>query len=514
MKKAAKQIFWNALLLTAASLLIRTVSVGFGVYVSGVAGAEAMGLFSLASGVYTFALTLATSSVQFGVTRCLSELLGKGRRDRVGAQMRAATLYALAFGTLAAALLFSFSAPLGTYWLKDARTVRPLRLFAVSLPFVAVSSVWNGYFTAVRRPYKNALLQTGEQLIKILFCVRLLTAFAGNGVEALCCALVAGGALAELSSFAVGLLLYLIDRRRHFSSKKAENKGAEGRRLLATTLPMALTSYARSGLSTLQQILIPEGLRKYGTSHSAALSEYGCLHGMALPVVLYPAALISSFSGLLIPTLTEADAAEQGLRVRYVIARVWSLSLAFSIGVAGIAICFSGELGALLFPNTNAGLYVRLLAPLIPIMYVDTATDAMMKGLGEQVFCMNVNLADSLISLLLVVLLIPRFGIGGYLFATYFSELFNTVLSVWRLLRIKEIAVQLFKWVYKPLASIIGATVLIKLIFQGAPVTCGGALAALCVLTLSFYLLLLRLTGALDGEDVRWMASLFSRKNR
>ena len=29
MKKQAKQIFWNALLLTAASLLIRTVSVSF-----------------------------------------------------------------------------------------------------------------------------------------------------------------------------------------------------------------------------------------------------------------------------------------------------------------------------------------------------------------------------------------------------------------------------------------------------------------------------------------------------
>lgn len=513
MKKTAKQIFWNALLLTAASLFCRTVSVGFGVYVSGVAGAEAMGLFSLTSGVYAFALTLATSGVQFGVTRCISEQIGRGQNDRVRAEMRAATLYALFFGMLAALGLLTLARPIGLGWLKDARTVKPLRLFAVSLPAIALSSVWNGYFTAVRRPYKNAFLQCGEQMIKIFFCTQLLTLFSKGGVESLCCALVAGGTLAEVGSFLVGLLLFLADRRKNFPRRAAEHFTGAGRRLLAITLPMALTSYARSGLMTLQQILIPEGLRKYGASHATALSEYGCLHGMALPVVLYPAALITAFSGLLIPTLTEADAADQPLRVRYVIARVWSLSLAFSIGVAGIAICFSGELGAILFPNTNAGYYIRLLAPLIPIMYIDTATDAMMKGLGEQVFCMNVNLADALISLLLVILLIPRYGIGGYLFATYFSELFNTTLSVWRLLRIKGIAVRLFKWVYKPLLSVVGATLMIRVIAGSVPVTGGGILALLCLLTLALYLLLLRLTGSLDGEDVRWITSLFS-KNR
>ena len=51
MKKHARQIFWNAMLLTAATLLMRTVGVSFQVYVSNRAGAEAMGLFSLMSGV-------------------------------------------------------------------------------------------------------------------------------------------------------------------------------------------------------------------------------------------------------------------------------------------------------------------------------------------------------------------------------------------------------------------------------------------------------------------------------
>jgi hypothetical protein len=66
---------------------------------------------------------------------------------------------------------------------------------------------------------------------------------------------------------------------------------------------------------------------------------------MAMPVILYPAALIAAFSGLLVPELTEAEALSHRHHISYMISRVWSLSLLFSIGVAGILICFSAEIG-------------------------------------------------------------------------------------------------------------------------------------------------------------------------
>ena len=107
MKTHARQIFWNAMLLTAASLAMRTVGVSFQVYLSNRAGAEAMGLFSLLSGVYGFALTLATSGIHLGVTRLTVEAMSHADRDRrrVGTVMRRATLYAVGFGCAASVLL-------------------------------------------------------------------------------------------------------------------------------------------------------------------------------------------------------------------------------------------------------------------------------------------------------------------------------------------------------------------------------------------------------------------------
>ena len=54
----------NALVLVAASLLMRSVSLGFNAYVSGKIGAEGMGLFSLIMSVYGFAVTFAKAFSQ------------------------------------------------------------------------------------------------------------------------------------------------------------------------------------------------------------------------------------------------------------------------------------------------------------------------------------------------------------------------------------------------------------------------------------------------------------------
>ena len=511
MRPRAKKLFWNAMLLTLASLLMRTVGVSFGVVVSGRVGAEAMGLFSLLSGVYGFALTLATSGIHLGVTRMTVEAMENGGPARVGGILRRATAYALFFGILSSVLLFSLATPIGLYWLKDARTISSLRLLAITLPLIALSSAWGGYFSSMRRPWKNAAVQVFEQAIKIGTTMYLLTFYFAKNVESACCILVLGGAVAEVCSFLLEWLLYRLDKRRNLGKQVCCRVG-DTKKLLSITLPIAATAYIRSGLITFQHILIPEGLRQSGASHAAALTAYGTIQSMALPIILYPAALMYSFSGLLVPELAEAEVHDRRRHIHYMISRVWSLSLLFSFGVAGVLICFSEEIGTALYPNSNAGYYIRILAPLIPIMYLDTATDAMMKGLGEQLFSMKINIADAAISLLLVFLLIPRFGIWGYVITIYVSELFNTVCSITHLLIISKAPVRIFKWVYKPLFCIVLSTVGVRFLLEkigGRIETAAFAILLHICAVILLYIALLRLTRAVEKEDAAWIKNLF-----
>lgn len=513
MEKQARKLFRNAMLLTAASLLVRTVSVGFQVAVSNVAGAEAMGLYALMAGVYGFALTLATSGIHLSVTRVVVDAVGRGEAERVRTVMQRASLYALCFGGASMILLTAGAGWIGNVWLKDARTVAPLRLFGASLPLISLSSAWGGYFTAVRRVGKNAAVQVLEQFLRVGFTMSLLSLFCQGDVEKTLCAMVLGGTLAQIGSFLPQLVLYLSDRVRHFPHGSGDGR-TEGRKLLGITIPVAVTTYLRSGLITLEHVLIPEGLRNSGSSHEKALVAYGSIHSMALPVILYPAALIASFSGLLIPELTESAVQNANRRIRYIVSRVWSLSLIFSIGTAGLLICFSGELGNLLYPGTEAGYYIRVLAPLVPVMYVDTATDAMMKGLGEQVYSMKVNVADAALSVILVWILVPLFGIRGYVATVYLSELFNTVLSVTHLLSVSKTPVRVVKWVYKPLAAIVGATCAVRIAIRlfGSRLPGGIHALLLCgTAVIAIYLLLLVATGSIDRDDRGWIKEVIGK---
>lgn len=513
--KTKRQYLYNALLLTAVTLLMRTVSVSFNVYVSNRAGAEAMGLLSLISSVYGFAVTLATSGIHLATVRTVAARLARTNGAENGRALRACLAYAACFGTLAFVLLFVLAKPLGLYALKDARTVRALRLLALTLPPVALCSVLNGYFTAVRRAWKNALTQVAEQGVKISLTTYLLVIAAPRSVEGCVLAILTGGAVSESLSLLFNLVLYLFDKR-HFRGVLPAKSGQKIG-VAAIALPVAVSAYARSGLVAIEHILIPRGLIAFGAGNSEALAAYGTLQSMTLPVVLYPAAILSSFAALLIPEITEQQSADNRAEIRYIAGRVYQMTLLFAIGAAGVMLSLSGELGGVLYGSAEAAGFIRALAPLIPVMYLDTATDAMLKGMGQQVYTMNVNILDAFLSVVAVALLVPRMGIAGYLVTIYFTELLNAALSVARLLKVTGFTPSVLSLVLRPLLAVIGATSLNRLLVAFSPFTLENAGAGLALHILAAVLLygaLLFATGGFARRDIRWLINLVKPPKR
>ena len=75
-----------------------------------------------------------------------------------------------------------------------------------------------------------------------------------------------------------------------------------------------------------------------------------------------------------------------------------------------------------------------LAAPLALVLYLDALTDGMLKGLSEQVANVRYNTLTSALDAVLLVLLLPRWGLGGYIFAFAATHLLNFTLSLRRLL--------------------------------------------------------------------------------
>ena len=530
---AAGRFALNALSLIAVGLFMRTVGVAFNAYLAGRAGGEVMGLYSLLFGVYGLALTLGSAGINLGTTRMVADVMGKfcpdgntlaegceGDTCRLAIRrvMRKCLIYSLLCSTGTGLLMLVASPWIGNVWLGDGRTVLSLRVLALTLPPIAVCACLGGYFTAVRRVVRTSAVGIGVQFIRIGFCAYLLTLWLPQGVEMTCLALVLGGALSEFCGLILTVLAYLVDRRRHvYLSTRArcdeDGEAISTKKLLGITVPVTLAACLRSGLLTLQHILIPRGLKQSGASWEAALTSYGVLHSMALPVVLFPSAFISSFSGLLVPEVAESIARGDRERVARLASRLVTPALIFSFGVAGVMGCFGRELGMAIYGSAEAGDYIRMLAPLIPIMYVDSTVDAFLKGMGEQVYSMNVNIIDAAASVLLVWLLLPRMGLWGYVVAIYVTETLNTTLSLCRMLRMSRMPVRLWKQVFGPLLCAVGATTVCRLagMLGGASLSGVGKLILWVGISGALYLLLCLATRVWGKEQTRDLKRVFGK---
>jgi stage V sporulation protein B len=424
-------------LLTASSLVMRCIALVFQVWLVSRIGAAGVGLYGLVGSVSFLAATVAISGIRFASTRLISEELGLRRAGGVGQALRICLAYSLCFGTASALILYLCAEPIGFLWVGDARTVLPLRILSLSLPFISLSSVIYGYFTASGRVFKGAVVQVLEQLVRIGLVVVFLGLAPPGDLEKSCASVSAGGSAAELCSFLIIFAVFLLDRKKY--GEKAKPSPRLPARMLGIAAPLALSAYARSALATLEQLLVPRGLKLAGYTANGALAGYGTIQGLVFPIIFFPSCILTALAELIVPELTAAQVAGRRQEISRTVSALLRRSLAFSLFVGLMLFLLSEPLSRTIYKSADAGYYLRVFAFLVPVIYMDMVTDGCLKGLGEQLWSMGFNILDALFGIVLVYTLLPHFALGGYIGIIFFEELFNFSLSIWRLSRVTRL---------------------------------------------------------------------------
>lgn len=504
----AKKLLYNTLLLTVSAFIMRTVLVSFNVYLSNKIGAEGIGLFQLISSIYGMAITFSVAGIRLASMRMVADNIALGHNNQRQIMKRAIG-YAFFCGCFTGAAIFSFSEFISLNWIGSAAAEKSLKILSISLPFVSASAALNGYFTSESKILRYTSVQLIEQAIKILVTVASLKSALSN-IESSCAAIVTGITTGEIFSLCLSYTLY------RFSSAHEKEKISRGlmKGLLRIALPDALGSELRSVLSTTEHMLIPKGLKKSGASSDSAIASYGVIHGMSLPIVLYPAALLTSLSGLLVPEISLHRISGESRRVNYMIRRVLHLTLIFSIGTAGIMYFSADMLSAAFYSDSQAGFYIRVLAPLIPVMYCDTSVDGMLKGLDQQVQYMKYNIIDAFSCVMLVYFLVPKMSVKGYIFVIFFSEILNFSLSFYRLTVVADVRLNLFKDLIIPVSCILISCMSMQL-FKNIFCFCTDKrvfLLLMISLCAAIYIILLRCFNSISSEEIRWMKNIIKSR--
>ena len=489
---------------------MRTVSVSFNVYLTNVIGAEGIGLFQLVSTVYAMAITFSVAGIRLASMRLVADSHALGRRNQRQI-MGKCLFYALLCGVAVGLILAGSARVIAKEWIESDSTVSSLKILSFSLPFVSMSAALNGYFTSESKIMRYTSVQLAEQLFKIAITVILIGHVEKSSPEDFCRAIVMGISLAETFSLCCSYTVFL------FTSRKEKDKetGRIWKNIFRIALPDAVGSEMRSVLTTVEHMLIPKGLKKAGGSVNNAIATYGIVHGMSLPVILYPSVLISSLSGLLVPEISSHYVSGQHRRIHYIIRRVLHIALIFSIGAAGVMFFNAERLSFAFYNSDECSFYIKILAPLIIVMYMDTSVDGMLKGLDQQISYMKYNIIDAGSCVVMVYFLVPVMGVKGYILVIYLSELINFVLSFRRLSIVSEIEINLFRSIATPLLSIVSACICGSLVGElfSFKLSHKGSALFFVLLEAVIYALLLRAFKAIDEEETQWVKRMFLKKN-
>ena len=515
----------NAAILTATSLILRAAGMLFRIYIAGRIGAEGMGLHQLITTVYTMATTFATGGLSVAATRLCAQMMASDTRGGVRRAMRAALALALGMGIAVAAALFFGAHAASDWWLKDERAALSLRILAPSLPFMALSACLRGFFMALRKVGPNARAQLFEQAVRIAVVALCLDSASPYGAGAACAAVVLGNTVSEAASWVYMEICWRralrgLESEQETGHSRASPRPSGGemhgnhhrgltRKLLAIVAPIWGSGALTGVLRAIENVMVPTCLTLYLQDRTAALGAYGALKGMAMPVIFFPFSFLATLSTLLLPEISEAHAQGRRGALRTLVERVLLLTLVLSILAGGLFTQFAKELGLWLYKSEEIGFYLTVLGPLMPLMYLESMVDGVLKGLGEQLSSFRYAAVDSFLRILLIALLVPRLGMKGFLFVMILSNLLTSLLNFARLLRVTEVPVRWMRWLVKPVASFLLAGTACRFILRPLadrfsfplPVwTVAGAL-----FTALIYALCIFLTGCMSVKDIQRM---------
>ncbi len=427
----------GTIILTITGFVSRFIGFFYRIFLSRLFGAEGMGIYQLISPVLALSFSLTVAGIQTAISKYVAgETISKDYRSSA-AHLFTGLVLSMTVSILCTMGIYCYADEIAVHFLLEARTAPLLRIIALSIPLATVHSCINGYFYGIRETSVPALCQLSEQIIRVgsvyviyYFCLQ-------KGLTPTISFAVVGLVIGESAS----MLVSLIAARAHFANTVPKNYGPllqinfssfveTAKRLLTLAIPLSLNRIIINFLQSIEAIFIPNRLMSYGYDNGTALSVYGVLTGMALPLIFFPSAITNSICVLLLPIVSEADAADNMGTIKKAVHK--SIRYGFWLGVLFTTLfLLSGKfLGRFLYQSDLAGSFILVLSFLCPLMYIASTLNSILNGLGKTGATFAYSMISLLVRLGFVFFAIPKFGIHGYLYGLIASQMVQTLLCM------------------------------------------------------------------------------------
>ena len=335
--------------LTILSIAMKIAGTSMGVYISNIVGSSVLGGYQIIMSVYGFAINLAISGLGFTATRLVAEKLAQGKIHTSKQASKSIITYSFLFGIIACTGLIAFSDYIITNVLHFNIDKIAIYILSLSLPFVSMSSAFHGYLLGAKKAGVSYFVQFIEQIARIILLYFLSSIFLPGGKNRAILMLCVSTTIAEIISCITAFNLFLKQSRKITYEICKDIPLHIDREIFKISFPVAITTYIRSGLNTLKQILIPKSLKKTGLSYTSSLAVYGTICGKVLPITSFPLVVVQCIATVIIPEFSELNVTHRQDRIKEKLESIIKKVLVFGILIFGYFMVMSEELGFILY---------------------------------------------------------------------------------------------------------------------------------------------------------------------
>ena len=389
------------------------------------------------------------------VSKLTAQERAKGEYGNMTRMLKQSVIITTVLGVMLTAVLYFGAELLAEYFFNDVRVVMPLQILSFAFPFMAAGTSIRGYFIGLQETKIPAANQVLEQIVRMVVIYILAARFVPRGLEYAAAVALIAVVVEEIFSFLFVFVAYKRHRKkmRPLINMLPKLSPAQSLTLImGMALPLTGNRVAGSLLAAWENVLIPQRLQLFGMSATDAMSEFGRITGMAVPLIFFPTAVLTALSVTIVPAVAEA-AAEKNLRG---IAPVASKTLLFAaitgMGAAALFMFFSNELGMAIY-NQPIGTMLMLLGVMCPFIYMQIILSGVLNGLGCQMFIFRNSLLSSAICIAFIYVLVPRLGLVAYIFGWLTSLVVVIAMGLAKIRQYMPLEMEFSRWFLRPLLA-------------------------------------------------------------
>lgn len=384
-------------------------------------GTEGIGLYMLISPTFSLLIALA----QLGLPVAISTLVARDTRNNKKLVFSMIPISLFINAIIMIVLIFC-SGYLANQLLQEPRSYYALLSISFVLPFISISSLLRGYFFGKEKMIPHVVSNIVEDIIRLIILSLGIPLFLLKGIEYAVAFVVLSNIISELSSILV--LFFFLPKNFHLSKKDFVPEKESIKDVLGISIPTTGSRLIGSIGYFFEPIILTYVLLKVGYTNRFIVTEYGILNGYIMPLLMLPSFFTMAISQALIPVISNAYAKKHISYARTKIKQAIFFSLLIGIPATLFFVSFPEFSLHFLYKTTEGITYLKILAPLFLIYYIQSPLTSALQATGKASTAMQGTIIGVLIRTLLLFLLSHlKIGMWGLIIATMSNVFFVTI---------------------------------------------------------------------------------------